>query len=63
VDHPPYVSSDGGVGFKALGPCDSEEGRERGGRKGMDDNGDTVSSWSHMAKTEKGKEGDDSGQR
>jgi hypothetical protein len=29
VSHPAYVSSDGGVGVMAMGPCVSERGRER----------------------------------
>ena len=63
MGHPTYVSSDGGVGVKALGPRDSEERGEREGRTGTEDNGNAVSTRSHMVETRKGEEGDGGGWR
>jgi hypothetical protein len=56
VSHPAYVSSDGGVGVMAMGPCVSERGRERE-TNGADDNGYVVPCLAHMSRTEKGRDG------
>jgi hypothetical protein len=49
---PACVSSDDGVGIKAMGPRVSEGGGERAARTGTEGDGNAVSSRSHLAKTE-----------
>ena len=55
---PACISSDDNVGFKAMGPHVSEGGGEREGLIGTEGDGNAVSSWSHLAETEKGEEGE-----
>ena len=58
MGHPAYVSSDDDIGVMASGPHVSEEGREKGRRTETGGNGNIVTTWPHMAETEKGKEGE-----
>ena len=60
---PACVSSDDGVGVKVVGPHVSEGGGEREGLTGTEGDGNVVSSWSHLAETREGEEGNGGGRR
>ena len=55
---PACISSDNGVGFKAMGPCVSEGGGEREGLTGTEGDDNAVSSQSHLMEIEKEEEGE-----
>ena len=46
---PAFISSDDGVGVKAMGPHVSEGGGEREGLTGTEGDDNVVSSWSQLA--------------
>jgi hypothetical protein len=64
VGHPACVSSDGGIGVKALGPRDSEGGREEeGDGRGRRITATPFPPGPHMVKTERGEKGNGGGWR